>query len=307
MDLSLRQLSAFVAVARTGSFTAAAQERHIAQSSLSRTVAEIERLLGAKLFQRDTRNVQLTPEGVELLDVAEDILAAHRAGMTRMTRFVNGERGAVTVATLPSVAAVLLPPVIAAFRAHRPGIGVRIIDTHAGSVVDRMADGEADLAITIPDGLPDWLAGRPLVRDRFHAVLPAGHPLAEHPSVGWRGLAEAGFIALGAESSVRAFTDAALAGAGSRAVGVAEARNVAAVAGLVRAGLGVSAVPALVRTLMSFAELADGVVVEPVVERRLDLVVPARRRLSPAARRFVELLEELRTAGRPLPDGVRWA
>ncbi|MFC7326164.1 LysR family transcriptional regulator [Marinactinospora rubrisoli] len=307
MDLSLRQLSAFVAVARCGSFTAAAQERHIAQSSLSRTVAEIERLLGAKLFQRDTRNVQLTPEGAELLDVAEDILAAHRAGMTRMARFVSGERGVVTVATLPSVAAVLLPTVIATFRAHRPGIGVRIIDTHAGSVVDRMADGEADLAITIPDGLPEWLSGRPLVRDRFHAVLPAGHPLAARSTVGWDELAEAGFIALGPESSVRSFTDAALAEAGSRTPSAAEARNVAAVAGLVRAGLGVSAVPALVRTLMSFAELADGVAVEPVAERRLDLVLPARRRIAPAARRFVELLAELRATGHPLPDGVEWA
>src|ERR1044072_6666659 len=120
MDVTLRQLTAYTAVARAVSFTAAAAELHVSQSSLSRAVADLERTLGMRLLERDTRNVELTPAGTEPLRIADQILAAHRAGLAQLGRYVAGERGAVSLATPPSVAGLPPPPVISAFRARRP-------------------------------------------------------------------------------------------------------------------------------------------------------------------------------------------
>ncbi len=307
MDLSLRQLEAFSAVARAGSFTAAAGELHVSQSALSRTVADLERTVRVKLLVRDTRNVALTPEGTELLAVAERVLATHRAEMNQLSRFLAGERGTVTIATLPSVAAVLLPPVISTLHAERPEINVCILDGLARSVVEHVTAGEADLAITVPERLPEGLTARPFVQDRFFAALTPGHPLAERKKLRWADLAGEQFVSIGADSSVRSFTDAAFAEADVRIAGVVEASNVATVGGLVAAGLGVTALPALVQALMSFAALSYRPIVEPVVERRLDVITLADRAVSPATQHVLNLLAGLRDTGHDLPAGVSWA
>lgn len=307
MNLSLRQLRAYAAVARAGSFTAAARELHISQSALSRTVADLERLLRVRLLERDTRKVMLTVQGAELLRTAERVLGVHDSELRRLERYLAGESGTVTIATLPSVAAVLLPEVVATFRRQWPDIGVRILDGLARTVLDRVATGEADLAITIDDDLPAGLRATPFVRDRFHAALPPDHPLAAHDHLTWAELASEPFIAIGADSSVRLFTDRAFTWSGSTPAHVIEAGNVATVGGLVAARLGTSALPALVRALMSFADLAHRPLTTPVVDRRLSLVLPAARALSPAATRFLDLLDALPSTTHELPTGVTWA
>ncbi|GAB3976219.1 LysR family transcriptional regulator [Actinoallomurus acanthiterrae] len=307
MNLSLRQLAAFEAVARAGSFTAAAERLCLSQSALSRTVAGVERTLRVSLFERTTRTVTLTAEGRQLLAVADRILAAHRTGMNDLARYLAGEHGTVTIATLPSVAAVLLPRVLSAFHEQHPGITVRILDGLAGTVTGHLLDGDADLAITIPDGAPPRMRRRALALDRFFAALPPGHRLAERATLTWSDLAPQPFVAIGADSSVRMFTDAAFATAGVSAAQVVEAANVATVGGLVAAGLGVSALPALVQALMSFAGLVHRPLTGPVVERRLDVILPDRGAPAPAARHFLDLLATLHADAFPMPAGVRWA
>jgi LysR family carnitine catabolism transcriptional activator len=307
MNLTLRQLGVFEAVARSGSFTAAAERLRVSQSALSRTVAGIERTLRVSLFERTTRTVTLTAAGHRLLSIAEKILAAHRTGMTDLARYLAGEQGTVTIATLPSVAAVLLPPVISAFHEQHPGTSVRILDGLADTVVNRLAGGAADLAITIPNRLPAELAHRPLVLDRFYAALPPGHRLAAQPTLTWSDLVAEPFVAIGAGSSVRSFTDAAFERARVRVAQVVEAANVATVGGLVAAGLGISALPALVRALISFADLDHRPLTDPVVERQLDIVLPATGTPSAITRQFLDLLDTLATGRHPLPAGVDWA
>ncbi|MFC4561114.1 LysR substrate-binding domain-containing protein [Nocardiopsis mangrovi] len=307
MDLSLRQLSVFVSVARRLSFTAAAGDLLVSQSSLSRTVAEIERTLGARVFHRDTRNVTLTDEGRELLEVAEHVLAVHRAGMRQLGRYVEGGAGAVTVAALPSVAAVLLPPVIAVFRERWPDISVRIHDGLSRRMVTAVERGEADFAIAVAADVPEWLESRPLAHDRFVGVVPPRHPFADRAELSWSELRDERFIVMAADTSVRALTDSAFAQIGGPARGVVEASNVATVGGLVAAGLGVSALPALVRVLVSFADVAHRPLVAPLVTRRLDVLRPTDRPVPAAARRFLDTLDDLRLGGFELPPDVAWA
>ncbi|MEV0781279.1 LysR substrate-binding domain-containing protein [Streptomyces sp. NPDC050433] len=306
MESTLRQLSAYVAVARAASFTAAAGQLHVSQSSLSRAVADLERQLGTQLFDRDTRNVQLTAAGVETLRIAEQIVNAHRSGMKELGRFLLGESGTVAVATLPSVAAVLLPRVISGFRRQRPEVSMRIMDGMERSVLGHVLSGDADFAITTgePTG---QLEHQPLVRDRFVAVLPEAHALAGLAEVTWEQLAREPFLAVGRESSVRRLTDATFAQVDARAEPAAEAGNIATVGGLVAAGLGVSAMPALVVPLLGGGPLVHRPLVGPVVDRRLDIALRARRPLPLAAGRFLETLQEFRAQRHPLPPGVTWA
>ncbi|MET8869356.1 LysR substrate-binding domain-containing protein [Nonomuraea sp. NPDC004580] len=308
VDASLRQLAAYVAVARSAGFTAAAADLRVSQSTLSRAVADLERVLGVRLLVRDTRNVQLTAAGVETLRVAEQIVDAHRSGMKELRRYLLGESGVVAMATLPSVAAVLLPGLISAFRRERPEVSVRIMDGLERAVLGRVLSGDADFAVTTVGAASDRLEHRPLLRDRFRAVLPEGHPLAERDELTWEDLAAAPFLAVGPESSVRRLTDAAFAqaGAGAGAVPAAEASNVATVGGLVAAGLGVSAMPALVLPLLGPGRVVHRELVAPVVERRLDVVFRARRTLPPATAAFLDLLEEARAEARDVPAGASW-
>jgi LysR family carnitine catabolism transcriptional activator len=307
MDLTLRQLSVFEAVARSGGFTAAAERLRVSQSALSRTVAGIERTVGVELFERTTRRLTLTAAGHRLLSIADRVLATHRTGMNELARYLSGEQGTVTVATLPSVAAVLLPPVLSMFHEQHPGISVRILDGVANTVVDRLLGGQADLAITTPERLPAELAHRPLVLDRFHAAVPPGHRLAAQQTLTWSDLAAEPFVAIGAGSSVRTLTDTAFESARVRVSRVVEAANVATVGGLVAAGLGISALPALVRALVSFAQLAHRPLTDPMVDRQLDVVLPAAGKPSATTRKFLDMLGTLAADRHPLPRGVAWA
>ncbi|MGP3918932.1 LysR family transcriptional regulator [Nonomuraea sp. 10N515B] len=307
MEANLRLLAAYAAVARAASFTAAAAELHVSQSSLSRAVAELERLLGAQLLARDTRNVQLTAAGAETLRVAEQIVTAHRSGMKELERYLLGESGVVAVATLPSLAAVLLPQVISEFRQRRPLVSLRIMDGLEQVVLGRVLSGDADFAISTVGATSEQLDHRPLIKDRFHAVLPEHHPLADRERVTWEELAREPFLAVGPESSVRRLTDSAFAQAGTTATLAAEAGSVATVGGLVTAGLGVSAMPALVLPLMGAAgPLVYRPLAEPAVDRRLDVVVRARRTLPLATSAFLDLLDSFRREQRTLPTGVTW-
>jgi DNA-binding transcriptional LysR family regulator len=211
------------------------------------------------------------------------------------------------VATLPSVAAVLLPQVISGFRERRPQVAVRHLDGLERLVLDRVLSGAADFAITTVGDPPEQLEHLPLVRDRFVAVLPEGHPLADRQEIAWEDLARQPFLAVGRDSSVRRLTDAAFAQIDARAQPAAEAGSVATVGGLVTAGLGVSAMPALVLPLMGAGPVVCRPLVDPVVDRRLDIALRVRRTLPTVTQRFLQTLEEFRLQGRPLPPGVSWA
>lgn len=305
MDATLRQLTIYIAVARAGSFTAAAGDLHLSQSSLSRAVAELERELGAQLLERDTRNVRLTPAGMETLRVAEQIVLTHRAGLSELTRYLAGESGVVALATLPSVAARLLPPAITTFRERWPLVSVRILDGLERSVLDRVLSGDADFAVTTVTAAHRRLQREPLVKDRFQAVLPSDHPLTAQAEVSWAELAAEPFLAISLDSSVRRLTDAAFRDADLDVVPAAEASSIATVGGLVAAGLGVSAMPALVLPLMG-AAVTCRPLVEPLLDRTLEIVSREHRPLPAAADHFLTVLRDMRDRRTALPDGVSW-
>jgi LysR family transcriptional regulator, carnitine catabolism transcriptional activator len=287
---SLRHLEVFRAVARASSFTRAAEELHVSQPVVSRTVRELERSLGVELFVRTTRSVTLTPEGAELFEIVSDLLDRFDTALERFSAYCRGEYGRVVIATLPSLAAVVLPSILADFLAENPQMRIEILDVTAAEAAHHVQSGQADIAIAAPGPETAALDVQLLLRDRFVAVLPESHALAKRRSVTWQALAAEPFIAMSHGSSVRQLTDLAMAQAGVSPTTVVEARNIATAGGIVAAGLGVSAFPELVLPLMSSTNIATRRLTGPVVHRDIAVITPADQALSPAAQRFVDRL-----------------
>jgi DNA-binding transcriptional LysR family regulator len=209
--------------------------------------------------------------------------------MDRFAAYCRGDYGRIVVATLPSIAAGYLPPILVAFIAENPGMRVEILDVTAAEAARAVESGAADLAIASPVTTRS-LESEILVRDRFVAVLPEQHRLTARRSLSWEMLAREPFIAMSVGSSVRELTDLAMADAEVTPTTVVEARNIATAGGIIAAGLGVSAFPELVLPLLVSSAIVTRPLRAPVVHRDIAVITPADAPLSPPAQRFVGAL-----------------
>lgn len=281
INLSTRDLDAFLALAQAQHFTRAAERCHLSQSAFSQKIARLEQAAGVALFERSTRQVTLTPEGAVFAAQARRIRQDLQEAVAQLQGLAQRRIGKVAVAALPSVAAVWMPHVIARYRAANPLIQVQLFDTLAQGSIDLLRAGEVDLAVTAGGDLREFELVE-LKRERFFLVCPPGHALARKRAVTLAQLADEEFVHLAHGSSVRRCLEAAGAGSLGRPAGL-EAEHLATVAALVARGLGVSVVPEL--TLFHFrrAGLAAVPVRDAELVRPIHLARRKGRALSVAA------------------------
>ncbi|ADP82218.1 LysR family transcriptional regulator [Pseudofrankia inefficax] len=273
-DLTIAQLRSVLAVAETGSFTAAAARTLLSQPALSRTVQDVERTVGTRLFDRTTRSVTPTTQGREFLAVARDIVGGFDDGLGRFAAYVDGRSGTLHVTALPSLAATVLPDVAAAFAAERPQVGVRVLEGNASQVLRQLHDGRADLALTEDPGQVRGLRVQAVGEDEMIAIVPPGHELQAAGRTTWKQLARYPFIAIESGTSLRRLADDAFARAGAAPTHRIETTSVATAGGLVASGFGVSAVTRAVLPLVAFAQTAVVPIDEPAIARSIALVHP---------------------------------
>jgi DNA-binding transcriptional LysR family regulator len=297
MNLSSRQLRAFLALAEQRSFTRAAALTHLSQPAFSALIRSLEEGLQQRLFDRSTRHVELTVEGQEFEIAARRILSEVDAALTGARDFVGRRRGRVAVALLPSLAAGWLPPVLADFHAAHPGIELEVADVLSEACIDRVRSGKADFAIAAIRADTPELRAEVFCSDRFHLVCPMDHPLLDAQTLRPRDVAHFPFIHMSRTSSVRQFLDAAVQPMQMKTL--IEVDQLATVTGMIRAGLGISVVPSL--TLFHFQQ--PGLVTRPLkwsgLTRRIYLVRRRDRGLSLAAQSLYEavLLRRPRSEG----------
>jgi LysR family transcriptional regulator, carnitine catabolism transcriptional activator len=292
IDLTPRQLLCFLRVAETGGFSAAARTLGVSQPALSRTIGQVEAMVGARVFDRDTRNVVLTPVGLELRPIAERLLAEFGGAYGELARFVAGQRGRVVVAALPSIAAVLLPRAIARFTSLWPEVEIAILDGLSGSVLDAVAEGKADVGMTIRPAPQATLAYKPLLSDVFGLVCRRDDEAAGEGSLPWSAFKGRPFVAMAPQSSVREMTDAALLQAGLAIPQLYGCAFLGTTGHLVAAGLGITALPHLVLPLLGQPTLVWRRLERPVMRRQLGIVTRNGRTLSPAGQTFLVSLEK---------------
>lgn len=288
MNLSARQLRAFVALADERHFTRAAQRCHLTQPAFSALIRSLEDAAGLRLFDRNTRHVELTAEGRVLDASARRLLADMDLVMDDLRDHAARRRGRVALAALPSLAAGWLPGLLARFSQAHPGIVLDLRDALLDPCLDMVQSGQVDFAVA--SRRPDMtdLDSEFLHADRYFLVCRADHPLAAQSQVRLRDIVRYPVIQLARGSSVRKHLDEALGA--DAPLPVFEVEHLATVTGLVRAGLGVSVVPAM--TLFHFR--SDDLRVVPLAGRALTrplyLVQRKGRSLSMAAQALYELL-----------------
>jgi len=268
----LRQLRYFVAVAEHLSVSRAAEALHIAQQSLSQQITALERVLGARLLDRDTRGTRLTELGRTFLPEARAVLDRADEAVATLGRAARGEIGRLDVAFLSSTANYMLPPVVRAFRERFPDVELSTDDVSIGELVGGLRDGRYDAAFTRPP-LVDDLATRTLVTEPVCAVLPAGHPLATRADLHLRDLAGEPWVLTPRTSwpPWHRKYDADFRDAGFEPNVVQRAASVPNLLGLVAAGVGVTRLAASARSLRR-----TGVVFVPLIGDHADTVAAWR-------------------------------
>lgn len=290
MNVNLRQLRAFVAIGRLGSFTRAAALLHTTQPALSARIREMEGALAVRLFDRNTRSVQLTRAGADLLPVVEQVLTDLGSVVERARDVATRNTGRVAVAALPSVASELLPVTVARFRRRYPGITIGLRDGVADRVLELVRAREVDFGVTSVGTSDPRFELNPLGSDHIVAVLPRSHPLARQRKLTPTMLVDVPLILMDRDSSVRQVVDATYASLGRISAPMFEATFMSTAIGLVRAGLGVTLLPSSAYEVRTAADVAVRAIDHPGLTRTIGVLSLKGRTLSPAAKAFVTAL-----------------
>jgi DNA-binding transcriptional LysR family regulator len=199
---TLRQLAHFVAVADTGAISAAALKLHLSQGAVSAAVTELERIFKVQLMvRRKAHGVTLTPAGkhlyaraVLLLADAEELELSAASGGTELA-------GPLVIGCYLTLAPTVLPPLLDGFSTDHPKVRLESVEGTQNGLLDRLFDGELDLAVVYDTDLPADLGAVELYKTSAYALLPAAHRLAAQPEVSLHELAPEPMVLLDAPPS----------------------------------------------------------------------------------------------------------
>jgi LysR family transcriptional regulator, carnitine catabolism transcriptional activator len=290
MNITLRQLRVFVAVAEALSFTRAGDALGLPQSSVSTQLRELEDVLGLRLFDRHTRMLRLTEDGAEILPLARKTLADLDAVVGSSAELKTLGRGRVSIAASSVQAAMVLPRVMRAFAERHPGIKVELFDVSQDEVLSMVHSGAVDFGLGTAFGSHQELGMRSLWHESFFAVLPKGHSLAGKQDLSWRELLGEPLIGPRKGNPVRAVLDFALASEGLVLTLRHEASLPLTIAGMVEGGLGIGILTSSMRQLAEALRLQLRPIHHPTIQREVVLVLHAGRSLSLAAKQFSDAL-----------------
>lgn len=285
----LRQLECFCAVARLGSFTKAADEVGIAQSSLSEQIAKLELGLASVLFERLARRIELTPAGEALLPKAQAMLQDAAALPHYMESVRTDSEGILRVGVIPSIMPYFLAPRLRGFVEQFPGIELHLRESTTAELIGQIEDGVLDIAILSIPVEGNNLVMRELFRERIHLCVPDFHILANAEKVLLRRVSGERLLILKDGHCLRDETLTICDRARARFAGQFEADQFASIFELIRAGFGVSLVPEMARRAAVGCRLIP---IEPKAVRRIGYVRLERRYMSRVLESFAGWLRE---------------
>jgi DNA-binding transcriptional LysR family regulator len=294
--VDIRQLRYFEAVARHRHFTRAAEELHVAQSALSHQVRGLERELGVELLRRTTRSVEPTEAGALVAVRARTVLAETAALRDELEELRGLVRGHLGVGAMLFGGQLDIPAILASFTATFPDVELGVREGTAQRMVEMLAEGSVDVAFALEVEPPPGVERLALSSEELAVATAPRHELAGGAPLPIARLQGHRLIAFGAGSNTRRLVDRALADAGVVPRIAVEANDLALVRALAASGLGVALMP------RSFAELPGPPVsvrpLSPALRMTVVLWWTSGRRLQPAARAFVDFVDE----HRPVPD-----
>jgi DNA-binding transcriptional LysR family regulator len=281
MNVSMRQLRAFLAVASHRHFRRAADALHLTQPAVSRLVADLEAELDVRLFDRNTREVVPTEAGRYLEQALGRVLDELDGVLSHARTQADPLRGRVRVSAVPTLSAGLVPLGIAHCTTAHPSLEIILRDQSQAQVLDAVRGGEVDFGLTVEPATPEEFDVETILRDPFRLVCRADHPLASRRAATWKAVGHEPLVLLDHASGSRRLIDAAFAAHGVAMHVAIEVGHPHTAFRMVEAGLGVTVTPAL-----SLDALRPGLVALPLTpeaHREVTLLRRRARSLSPPA------------------------
>ncbi|MFP5022357.1 LysR family transcriptional regulator [Pseudonocardia phyllosphaerae] len=281
-------LHRFVAVARTGHLTRAAEQIGVPQPTLSRSIARLEDELGVSLFRRAGRGLHLTAAGRTLLPRAEAALAELTAATAELAGDADPTTGRVALGFLGTLGLDAVPRLLRDFRREYPGVRIRLVQARHAGLLERLRDGSVDLALTSP--LPDetGLESVPLAEEELRLAVPAEHPLAARTEIDLAEAADEPFLLFARGYGLHGTVLRWCREAGFEPRPAFEGGESGTLRGLVGAGLGVALLP----VAAPIAGVVEVPVRSPHTVRTLGMVRPTGDRpTAPVAALRAHVLE----------------
>ncbi len=291
MRYDLPDLRLVAAIADSGSLTRAAEQVHLAPSSASHRLTQLEAALGVPLFQRHARGLTPTPAAESLLRHARQVFAQLEQMHADLAPYASGVHSQVTVFANTNAINCFLPEDLGDFLREHPHVRVSLEEQPSPAIVQAVASGQVEIGVVAAEGTFGELETLPYRRDRLVLVVPAGHPLAGRDEVAFAEVLGEPFVCLHAGSAIHTFMMNHAARLGGRLDVRIQVRSFNAVCRMVVAGVGIGMVPrsAAVHGLKT-VKISDA-----WAPRDLQLCVRSRAALSPAA---LALLDHLAAKGR---------
>ncbi|MEU5993732.1 LysR substrate-binding domain-containing protein [Spirillospora sp. NPDC047418] len=290
--LKLRHLVLVVAIADHGSVLRAAEHLHLAQPAVTRSLREVENLLGVDLFTRGPRGVTPTLFGDAFIEHARAVLAELRRAGERITGLADGEVGTVTIGTLLAGSNVLLPRAIAALKKDRPGITVIVQEATFDAQVPRLLDGEIDLILGRLNPIDDLRGLRQITLYGEPVLLVArrNHPARTLPDLGLADLLAYPWVLPLEQTALRTELEQVFRASGlTLPDNLVECTSVLTVRTLVRDTDMIAALPELVAR--TDADIAPLPIPLETVRRQVGVTLPAHRAPTPSARLMLDHLQ----------------
>ncbi|WP_315126974.1 LysR substrate-binding domain-containing protein [Comamonas antarctica] len=305
MNVTLRQLRVFLAVAHERNFSRAGETVGLTQPAVSRSITDLEQQLGLELLHRSTREVELSDAGRMLQGRITRVLDELDAALLEVRGLATQPHGRVRVASSPTLSAHLMPQCIALCAQQHPGLQLQLLDRIQQGALDSVRAGEVDFGVVIDPTEPEDLHCETILSEPFCLVCPADHALVQLPEVHWRDLAGHPLVLLDHASGSRRLIDRVLEQHAPGCQVVQEVGHTTTIFSMVQAGLGVAVVPqlAVAEQGVASAQLAHRLLL-PAVERQIMLVHRRHRRLAPVVQRVWDLVRGVAHARAAVPDAA---
>jgi DNA-binding transcriptional LysR family regulator len=242
MNLSPRQLRIFVSLAESLNFSRTADQLCVSQPTLSKLVREIEAGMGVRLFERSTRSVKLTVAGEALLGVARRVLLDYEAGVTELEQVLRHRSHGLAIAALPTLAATLLPELVAQLQKEVPDAIVRIHDVVTDEALDLLRARRVDLALTGVEVVHKDLSYTEIFREPF-ALLSHRGQRPQLTTWSESAIASLPIISMPRGTGTRQLVEASFLRAGAQFRPLLELRDLNSIAQFVSAGCGIALLP----------------------------------------------------------------
>jgi LysR family hydrogen peroxide-inducible transcriptional activator len=293
---TLRQLRFLVALADTGSFSRAAEQCHVTQSTLSAGLKELEARLGVQVAERTTHAVMMTPIGTDLAARGRDILARVADFEDRAKAEVGAGATMLKLGAIPTVGPYLLPRILPMLRANHPETRFYLREELTDQLVDGLLDGRLDLLlIALPHDLPSTITTDLLFEDNYSVATPRTHPLANVESIEGKDLQGRDLLLLERGHCLQQHALSSVPGVDLNQDDTFSATSLSTLTAMVEEGLGVTLLP----HLAIGAGLAKGhnLHLAHLVGATPRQIVLAWRKSSPKAALFHEIAQSIRAVG----------